>query len=186
MHPRNRPEDPEAEKKFVAVTEAYATLRDAEKRKTYDNVEFGELPSHHAHRQFVNQVEQCPDFHGDEKNKELGGLVRKLSHQGQVHKKKPQGQQHHQHHQHHHHVHDSVTEELTKETVQTTGPEGTFSKTITHRSSVGNGRHVDVRVEETTKPDGTTDVVETINDAGNIKTNKFSLKAGEKQPAIQA
>jgi len=46
LHPRNRPEDPEAEKKFVALSEAYATLRDAARRKTYDNVEFGELPTH--------------------------------------------------------------------------------------------------------------------------------------------
>lgn len=121
-------------------------------------------------------------FHGDEKNKELGGLVKKLSHKGSH--KKNKGEQH-QHGYRHPHL-ESVSEEYTKETVHSNGPEGTTSKTVTHRSSLVNGKHVDVRVEEITKPDGTTEVTETVNDSGNIKTNKFSIKAGEKLPAIGA
>lgn len=183
LHPKNNPADTQAEKKFVAVTEAYDTLRNADRRKTYDNVEFGELPAHHAHRQFVDSVAECPVFHGDEANKELSGLVRKLSNQGKVAKEQKKGG-------HHHHPHpgkfESITEEVSKETVTTTGPEGCTTKSVTHRSSVVNGRHVDVRVEEVTKPDGTTEVTETINDSGNVKTNKFSLKAGEKLPAIKS
>jgi len=41
-------------------------------------------------------------------------------------------------------------------------------------------------VEEVAKPDGTTEVTETVNDDGNIRTNKFSLKAGEKRPALES
>jgi len=121
------------------VTEAFATLRDPEKRKTYDNLEFGEVPAYNAHRQFVNLVEDSPEFLADEKNKQLTGLVRKLSTKEKAHKKV---EGHHHHHKQHHHVVNPqfITEEFTKEIVHTSGPEGTSSKTVTHRNSIVNGR----------------------------------------------
>jgi len=198
----------------VELTEAYSTLRNAEKRKTYDNLEFGELPSHDAHRQFVNKFEDEEDFHRDEKNKDLSGFVKKVSQKDKTQKRKehsrhnydqywPSGNynshtgqwefdnsghygEHNRHpdHKGHHHL-DNVAEEYTRETTSTKGPEGQTSKTVTHRSSIVNGKHVDVRVEEVTKPDGSTEVVETINDGGHVRTNKFSVKDGHRQPAIE-
>lgn len=52
-----------------------------------------------------------------------------------------------------------------------------------------NGKKVEVKVEEITKPDGTTEVTETINEGGNPRTNKFTIKADETKdtkPAIKA
>jgi len=97
LHPRNRPDDKDAESKFVSLSEAYNNLRDTEKRKTYDNIEFGELPAHHAHRQFVDKFEDDHEFHQDEKNKEVGGLVKKMSQKDQSSKIKSKNQQNPQH-----------------------------------------------------------------------------------------
>jgi len=107
LHPKNRPTDKDAEAKFIAVTEAYNTLRNVEKRRVYDNVEFGELPSYHAHRQFVQAIEECPTFHADEKNQALSGQVKKLSH------KKKQPKQPQNVHKHYPTI-QSVSEEMTK------------------------------------------------------------------------
>jgi len=89
-------------------------------------------------------------------------------------------------HPHHHRHHEDFAEEFTKSTVQTKGPEGVSTKTVTHRTSVVNGKRVEVKVEEITNPDGTTNVTETINEGGDIKSNKFTIKAGDTKPAIQA
>jgi len=88
-------------------------------------------------------------------------------------------------HPHHHH-HEEFAEEFTKSTIQTKGAEGVSTKTVTHRSSVVNGKRVDVKVEEITNPDGTTNVTETINEGGNVRNNKFTIKANDTKPAIQA
>jgi hypothetical protein len=89
-------------------------------------------------------------------------------------------------HRHQRRYPQEYAEEFTKEHVELRGPDGVSKKTISHRVSMVNGRQVDVRVEEITKPDGTTEVTETINDGGNAKTNKYNLKDGMRSPAISA
>jgi hypothetical protein len=79
LHPKNRTDDPEAEKKFLEVSKAYSTLMNAERRKTYDNMDAGEFPTPRSHRQFVDKVRDSEDFYSDEKNKEVSSYVKKVS-----------------------------------------------------------------------------------------------------------
>ena len=72
---------------------------------------------------------------------------------------------------------ESVTEShFTQKT-----PQGVTGKAIFHKSSYENGKRNLVSTEETIRPDGTRDVVETVNEDGRITTNKYTLAAGEKR-----
>lgn len=62
------------------------------------------------------------------------------------------------------------------------GPNGTTTKKVTHKSSQLNGKHTKTRIEETTNPDGTQDVVETIEDNQGKKVNEYQIKDGKKLP----
>jgi hypothetical protein len=117
-------------------------------------------------------------------------MVKKMSHKDQHlkgHSSKNKSKNHQNvDHPHHHRHHEEFTEEFTKSTIQTKGPEGVSTKTVTHRSSLVNGKRVDVKVEEITNPDGTTNVTETINEGGEVRSNKFTIKGDQTKPAIQA
>jgi hypothetical protein len=62
------------------------------------------------------------------------------------------------------------------------GPHGTTTKKVTHKSSSINGKKTATRIEETTNPDGTQDVVETIEDHHGKKVNEYQIKEGKKMP----
>lgn len=51
-HPRNNPNDQEAHKKFIEINEAYNGLSNELKRKTYDDVLFGNIEPIRAHNIF--------------------------------------------------------------------------------------------------------------------------------------
>lgn len=77
-HPKNKAGDKQNEEKFMRLCEAYATLSDALKRRNYDNIEFGELPAHHAHKQF-NDVFEQGGLEEEHDKKVLEPLVKKAS-----------------------------------------------------------------------------------------------------------
>jgi len=67
-------------------------------------------------------------------------------------------------------------EEVSSHTYSSKGPEGDTKKTITKKISTKNGKTMNVDIEETTNPDGSIDVVETVRDSiGQPHTNKYSV-----------
>lgn len=158
-HPKNAGDA----EKFKQVCEAYHTLSEAGKRRNYDRLEFGEIEPHHAHQQFTEAFHE----HDDDV---LAPIVKKSKERQQ------------QHHAPHHY-----TEELSKETFQEKTPEGTVSKTVTHKSSIANGHKTDIMVEEVTRPDGTTGITQTVRVGGHeAKVSRYELKAGQPRPALLA
>jgi len=56
-----------------------------------------------------------------------------------------------------------------------------IGKTVTHKTSLENGKRVTVTSEEVLNPDGTREVTETTNIDGRVQTNRYTLGAGEKR-----
>lgn len=55
-------------------------------------------------------------------------------------------------------------------------------KTVTEKTFNKDGKRIHHKFEETINPDGTRDVVETINEGGQVQTKNLKLKAGEPLP----
>lgn len=51
-HPKNNPNNEQAHKKFVDINEAYNALSNGLKRRTYDDVIFGQIEPVRAHNIF--------------------------------------------------------------------------------------------------------------------------------------
>jgi len=65
-HPKNNPNDKEAEKKFIEVCRAYNQLYDDARRSTYDDYTFGEIIPLTSHNFFLNFFNKRPFLSEDD------------------------------------------------------------------------------------------------------------------------
>lgn len=173
-HPKVNEKDPESERKFVEISEAYNHLSDMTRRKHYDDYRFGELVPFNSHSifdDFFNTnpflMEEDTDFFKPilgrpsrflkEFDRDFGKEFMDIEKLG------PQTE---------------FAETYKSSSFRERGPQGVTGKTITEKSSLKDGKKQTVKTEEILKPDGTKEVTETILDGTEVKSNKYSLAPG--------
>jgi len=167
-HPKNNPGDKESEKKFVEICKAYNQLYDDSRRSTYDDYTFGEIQPLTAHNHFLNffnkntfTTETDTDF--------FRPLLKLRSSEFDRVTRTPD-------------VHDYYEAYKTNSYQSRNSKGEQTGKTVTEKNYIKDGKRVQHKFEETINPDGTRDVVETINEGGEIRRNNLKLKAGDPLP----
>lgn len=79
----------------------------------------------------------------------------------------------------------SLVEETHQEFVSSSGPNGSTSKTITRKSSIIDGRAVEMTKEEVQNPDGTVDVVETFREGDGEAQVRRYVRPSNNVPSLQ-
>ena len=167
-HPKNNLNDKESERKFIEICQAYNHLYDDFRRSTYDDYTFGEIQPVTAHNHFLNFFSRHP-FTSENDTEFFRPLLKIRSSDRDHLPKYPQ-------------VHDYY-EAYNTNSYQSRNSKGELEgKTVTEKTYVKDGKRVQHKFEESVNPDGTRDVIETVNEGGHVKTNNLRLKAGEPLP----
>ena len=164
-HPKNNPGDKEAEKKFIEVCQAYNQLYDDYRRSAYDDFTFGEILPLASHNFFLNFFSRNP-FVTEDDTEFFRPLLRlRSSEDDKWLSKTPE-------------VHDYYEAYRTNSYQSRDSKGGLHGKTVTERTYTKDGKRIHQKFEETLNPDGTRDVVETINEGGHVHHKNLKLKAG--------
>lgn len=167
-HPKNNPGDAAAEKKFIEVCEAYNQLYDEFRRRAYDDYTFGEILPLTSHNFFLNFFNRNP-FTTEDDTEFFKPLLKLRSSEFDKVSRTPE-------------VHDYY-EAYKTNSYQSRDSKGELQgKTVTEKTFIKDGKRIHHKFEETLNPDGTRDVVETINEGGQVEHRNLKLKAGEPLP----
>lgn len=157
-HPSANEGNAEAEKKFIAVNEAYSHLCDVFRRRNYDDVRFGEIHPHHAHNIFVDFFRTNPELFEDDvqlfsdilgsrkpltslKEPDVDTLAKSANNAEYV-------------------------ESFKSQTIRQEGPGGAVGRTISTKKSIKDGKKYEVTTDEILKPNGSKIVTETVKQNG--------------------
>jgi DnaJ-class molecular chaperone len=157
-HPSSSESNPETEKKFIAVNEAYSHLCDVFRRRNYDDIRFGEIHPHHAHNIFTDFFRTNPELFEDDvqlfsdilgsrkpltslKEPDVDNLAKDTKDAEYV-------------------------ESFKSQTIRQEGPGGPVGRTISTKKSIKDGKKYEVTTDEILKPNGSKIVTETVKQDG--------------------